>query len=135
MAFETFPGQAAVGGLVEAAAGAAAFEVPGLAANLVERRVDDAGVIGVEDDVDGARVLVLVENLLPRLAAVGGAEDAAFRVRAEGVADRRDQHDVRITRVDDDRADLARVLQPDVVPGLAAVGRFIYAVAVGVVAA
>ena len=47
----------------------------------------------------------------------------------------RDQHDVGIARVDDDRSDVARVFQSDIVPGPAGVGRFVNAVAVRDVAA
>ncbi len=38
------------------------------------------------------------------------------------MAERRDQDDVGIVRIDDQRADLAGVLETDMVPGLAAVG-------------
>ena len=82
----------------------------------------------VEGDVDGAGVGVLEEHLLPGLAAVGRAVDAALRVRAEGVAEHGREGDVGVGRVDDHRADLALLL-PDVLPGLAGVGRFVDAVA------
>ncbi len=45
------------------------------------------------------------------------------------MAERTDVDDVGILRIDDDPADLARVLQADVRPGRAAIGGFIDAVA------
>ena len=56
-------------------------------------------------------------------------------VRPEGVAERRDENDVRIFRMNDERADVARIFQADVFPIPAAIDRFINAVAVSDVAA
>src|SRR5262249_55876440 len=95
---------------------------------------EHARVARVEADVDGAGVGVLAEHLLPGLAAVGGAVDAALGVGAEGVAQDRGVGDVGVMRVDDELADLPG-LPPDVLPGLAAVGALVEAVAGGDVAA
>ena len=51
------------------------------------------------------------------------------------MSERRDQNDVRIARIDDDRADMARVLQADVCPRLSGIGGLVHAVTVGDVAA
>src|SRR5580698_5690289 len=45
------------------------------------------------------------------------------------MTERADVHDVGIMRINDNAADLARVLQSDVCPGFAGVGRFVDAVA------
>ena len=44
----------------------------------------------IEENVRGAGVLVFIENFLPGLSAVGGAEDAALRVWSVGMADNGD---------------------------------------------
>src|SRR5262249_11435381 len=65
---------------------------PGSLPRRPEDRIDVLRVSGIEREVDGARVLVLVENLLPALAAVGRAEDAALRVRTGGVPEHGDEN-------------------------------------------
>src|SRR5262249_1671745 len=72
-----FRGGGAAGGGGRPPAGPAADELPGAAAGLPQGGEEDARVVGVEADVDGAGVGVLFEDLLPGLAAVGGAVDAA----------------------------------------------------------
>src|SRR6185437_4485499 len=80
-ASELVPGGAAVGGFEDAAAGAVEAEVFGEALLLLpECGVDDLRILRINGDVVGAGVLVLIEDLLERLAAIGGAEDAAFGV-------------------------------------------------------
>ena len=59
-------------------------------------------------------VSVDVERLVPGLAAVGRHEDAAFRIRPEEMAHRRDPDDVRVLRMDDDAADGLRFGEADV---------------------
>ncbi len=105
--------------------------MPGLAPHLVERRVNDAGVPGIEHHIDCAGVFVLVEHLLPGLAAIGSAEDAALRVRSPGVSESCDESDVGIAGIDDDCADVARVFEPDVGPCLAGIGGFVHSVTIG----
>src|SRR5262249_58208891 len=63
---------------------------------------------------------VLAQNLLPRLAAVFGAIDAALAIRPEGVAQHRGKRDVRVRRMDNQCANLS-VLLPNLFPALAAV--------------
>src|SRR5205807_1562520 len=124
------PGGAAVGRFVQAAAG----PLPGsVLPRPLPRRpqvgVDDLRVGRVEGEGDGAGVLVLGQHLVPGLAAVAGAEDAALGVGPVGVAEHGDEHPVRVARVDQHGPDLLAVAQADVLPGLAAVGRFVHAVA------
>src|SRR5213594_1451251 len=45
------------------------------------------------------------------------------------MAERGDEDDVRVLWIDNDAANLARLLEPDVLPGLAGVGGFVHAVA------
>ena len=126
------PGLAAVGRTVQAAAGSGIrreVRQPRIVADLPGRGIDDVGVGRIRGEIDGAGVGVDEQRALPGLAAVIAAEHAAFAVRAEIVAERRDQHVTGIARVDQDRADVARCLEPDVRPGLAAVGCLVDAVA------
>src|SRR5437588_430444 len=110
------PARAAVDRAVQAAPRTAAREVPWQPSCLPERGVHDARVVRIEADIDRAGLLVLVEDLAPGLAAVGGAEHPALGVGAEGMAEGRDQNDSGIRRVDDQRADLAGVPEADVAP-------------------
>ena len=96
---------------------------------LPQRRVDDVRVRRIDVDVVAAGVLVLVQDLLERLAAVGRAEDAALLVRAVRMAEHRDEQPVRIARIDGDLRDLLRVAQAEVRPRLAGVGGLVDAVA------
>src|SRR5262249_57248680 len=131
---ELLPGVAAVTGDVQPAAGAAAGQSPRFPPHLPEAGEDHLGVGGVEADVRGAGVLVLVQHLLPGPTAVGRAVDAAFGVGAEGVAEDGGEGDIGVGGVDDHRADLA-VLLPDALPRLAGVGGPVDAVALDDVAA
>ena len=89
------------------------------------------GIGRVHVDVDDAGLVVEEEDLLPGLAAVGGLEQAAFLVGAVEPAQGADVDDVGIFRMDGDAADLEGLLQAHVLPGLAAVGGLVNAVAVG----
>src|SRR5207244_4124574 len=113
---------------VKAAAGTATGHLPGPAAGLPHAGEKNARVGGIEADVATAGVGVLDQDALPKLAAVGGAVDAALRARAKGVAQDRGKCDIRIGRVNDHRADLPLLL-PDLLPGFARVGGLVDAVA------
>ena len=76
-----------------------------------------------------ARILILVQHLLERLAAVGRAEDAALRVRSVRMAEHRDEEPVRILRIDVDLRDHLALAQTEMRPRLAGVGRLVHAVA------
>ena len=116
------PGVAAVGCAVDAAAGSAAVEAPGAPSALVRGREERARVRQVHDQVDGAGVVVDVQDLLPRVAAVGRAVDAPLRVGAPQVADRRHVRHVRVPGVDLNARDVVRVGQPQVRPRAPGVG-------------
>src|SRR3974390_1223978 len=102
MAGQLPPGEAAISRFVEPATRAAAVEDPRLAAHLPQRCVHNTGVLRVKRNVDGAGVLVLVEDLLPGLATVRGAEEAALGVGAPGVSECGNQYHVGIVWINDD---------------------------------
>src|SRR5581483_4055091 len=103
-----FPRSSAIGRAIKTASRSAARHAPGGAPRLPESRKDDVRIVGIEGDVDAAGVFVLVKNLLPGLASVGGAENAALGIRAVGMSQRSDKHDIGIRGVDDHLADGAR---------------------------
>ena len=107
-----------------------AIRVPRRTPRIPESRVDHARVRRIDHDFDRADVLILVEHFLPALAAVRRAEHAALGVRRVQMPDRRDEHDVRILRIDGDLADVLRVVEADVRPRLSGVGGLVHAVAV-----
>ena len=80
------------------------------------------GIGRVDRDVHRAGVLVLVQDLLPRLAAVRRAKQAPLFVRAIRVSEHRGEHAARIARVDEERGNLLTVPQAPMAPGGAAVG-------------
>src|SRR5205085_11436663 len=79
----------------------------------------------VESQRHRAGVLVFVEHLCERLAAVGRAIDAALRVGSIRMAEHGDEQTIGILRVNDDRADLLAVAQAEMLPRPARVGRFV----------
>src|SRR5262249_28077116 len=127
---ELLPGVAAVGRLVDAALGAARLQRPGPSVDLPEAGIKHARIRRVHDEVARARLVRDEQDLVPALAAVFRAEDAALRVAAPHVALRRDVDEVRVLRMHAHAGDLVRVLQAHVDPGFAAVGRLVDAVAV-----
>src|SRR5204862_2524619 len=72
------PVLAAVDGLVDRAAGAAAVESERLAQALIRRRVEHARIARIDHDVGRAGELVDVEDLGPRASGIARLEDAAF---------------------------------------------------------
>ncbi|GBD16679.1 hypothetical protein HRbin26_01582 [bacterium HR26] len=135
LAGDLLPGVTAVEGTPEPALLAAAHQRPGVALHLPDRREEDARVVAIHRDVVAAGVRALVEHLLPGLAAIGRAEDAALLVGPEGMAERRHVDDVRVARVDHDLADVAGVGEPAVDPGTAGIRGLVDAIAVGDVVA
>src|SRR5579862_2817482 len=108
IATEACPGDPAVARAIQPAARAATREIPGLPARLPERGKNNLRVLGIETDIDRAGLLVLVQHLCPGFATVRRTEDTALRIRTEGMSQCGYQHDVRIVRIDDERADLTR---------------------------
>ena len=127
------PGAAAIGGLVQAAAGDdegfAAANFPGSDARSPESREESLRVAGIHDDIGGAGVFVLIQNLLECLASIERTENTAFGVRAVGVPLGCHKYAIRIFRIDDDSGDLLRIVEAKVRPGLARVRGFVNPVA------
>ena len=129
------PRVAAVGRFPERRVRPAAGHAPRGTLRLPHRGKQDARVLRVDRQIDRARPLALEQHVLPRGAAVPGAEDAALAVRAPGVAERRHVDEIGIARMHADAADVAGVAQPHVGPRAASVIGAIDAVAVRHVAA
>jgi len=126
------PVGAAIGRLIEAATRPVRrrIDAPRRTPRVPERRVDRLRRRRVEVEIDRADVVALEQHLLPRRPAVAGAVDAAIRVGAVDMAKRRDEDDVGVLWIDEDAADLARVVETEMGPGLSCVGRLVHAVAV-----
>ena len=128
-ALQPRPRLAGVGRFPDATARATAVHAACGAAPLIRRRVEDLVVGRIHHEVVGARVVVDLQDLLPRLAAVDRFVDPALAARPPEAAGRRDEDDVVCSRIDDDAADVAGGAEADVGVGLAAVGRLVDAVA------
>src|SRR5262249_53956784 len=89
---------------------------PGALARLPQAGVHDVRIFRIELDVRRAGVLVLEQPLLKGAPAVGRSEDAALVARSIWVAERRDEHAVRIAWVDDDVRDLLGVAEAEMAP-------------------
>src|SRR6185369_16705737 len=126
---QLLPRRAAVNCFVEPAARTAAVEAPGNSSPLISRGVKSSGTLRIDCDIDYAGVFVDKQRLRPRLAAIGCLVDSAFAIWPPQVADYRDVNDVWIARVDNDPANMLRIPEPHVLPGLAAVERTIDTVA------
>ncbi len=135
MAFQFFPGCAAVDGTVKAASGPAAVETPRSSPRLPQCREQDVGIAGIEHDVDATGLGVLIEHLLPGLAAILRAENAALFVVGKGMSERRDEGNVRILGIHREPPDGVRVGKANKLPGFTSVNRFVHSVAADNVAA
>src|SRR5205807_6158417 len=78
VAFDALPGGAVVVRTVEAVLAAATVERPRRAVAFPHRGEEDVRILRIEDDVDAAGAVVEVESLLPGLASIAGAENAAL---------------------------------------------------------
>src|SRR5207248_1417623 len=129
------PGIAAIGRAEEPAPLAARDQLPGSADRLPERRVQDPWIVRIDREIDGAGSIAPIEHLLPRPATVARSEHAALGVAPVRVPECRDILGIGVARVHADPADVPRVIQAQMRPGLSRVGRAIHAVTVRDVAA
>ena len=129
-AAKLLPGIAAVGRFPDAARRATRLDEPRSATVLPHRGIHDARICRVHGEIRRAGLVVHLQHGCPGLAAIAAAVDAAFGVRAPDLALHRDIHDIGIRRVNDDLADLASFVEPQVRPAFARVGGLVYAVAV-----
>src|SRR4029077_12682757 len=90
-----------------------------------QHRVNRLRICGIESQIGGTGIFVLVENFLESLSAVSRTEDAALGVRTVGMTFGGDENTVGILRVDENRGDLLRVAQVlQMGQGVAGVGAF-----------
>ena len=115
------PRVATVGGFENAAACATAHQQPRLPPGLPEGDVHDLRVRRIHDHVRDTSAVVAEQDVLPRLATIGGAIDAAFLIRAEHMPQRAHEHDVGVGGVDTHARDVLRLLEPHVRPRLAGI--------------
>ena len=109
-----------------------AEEVIELVAHSVPGRHEQRlGLGGMHLDVNDACLIVDEEYLLPALAAVDGLVETSILAGPVEPAQCADVDDVGILGVDFNAADLKALGESHVLPGLAAIGRFVDAVAVG----
>src|SRR6185503_14676197 len=129
------PGVPSVRRLEDAAARPAALQRPGFPIDFPETRIENTRVGRIHDQVDGSGLVAAGKNLVPGLAPVFRSKNSALIIRSPDVTQRRDVDEVRIFRMHANAWYLTRVVEAQVLPGLAAVGRFVHAVAVRNVAA
>ena len=84
----------------------------------------------IQREISRAGICTLKQHVFPGLTAVSGAEYATVLVRAKGMPQGRYIDDVRVVWMDTNTRDVACILQPEMHPGLAAIGRFVYTIAV-----
>src|SRR5947209_11366218 len=95
------------------------------ALGLPESSIQDTRVVGIHGKINSSRSIAAEQDLLPGCAAIPRAIDAAFCIRTMGVSKCRDIHQVGISRVDTYPGNVTRIFQSQVLPGCAAVNRFI----------
>ena len=83
---QTLPGGAAIDGFVQTAARSATVQAVGCTNHLPQRGEHDVGVVGIENYVNAAVVIIFVEDFVPCSAAIAGAKDATFGIGAVGVS-------------------------------------------------
>src|SRR5262249_47976693 len=94
---------------------------------LIAARVENQRVLGIHREVTDAGDFIDEERPRPRRAAVGRLEDATIAAATlrEERALRRDVHNVRVFRIDDDLADVLGLLEADAFPRLTSVRRLV----------
>ena len=119
---ELLPGVAAIGGAKQAAAQPRKRPVlPRPLPRLPQHGVNNGGAARIESQIHRAGVLILIEDPLEVVAAIGRSVHAALRVGPVRVAQNGYEQTLRIVRIDDDVGDLLAVAQPQVPPRLAGV--------------
>ena len=123
------PARAAVARFIQAAARAVGWRIdaPRRPPRLPQG-CEDRPRVASECQRDRAGVGIPVQHLPPAPAPVRALEHTALGIRRVAVSERRDVDDVRVLRVHQHRADLERVLEPDVRPGLAGIRGLVHAV-------
>jgi len=94
-------------------------------------REDDLWMVDGHGQIRGADVRAEIERFRPTRATIARLEDAPLGIRAVGMPQSGDIHDVGTLGIDDNLADLPRVAETEVRPGLAAIGGLVDAIARG----
>src|SRR5687768_2391511 len=102
---------------------------PGLALKTPHAGIKNVRVGEIDIEVGDAVLVIDVECLGPRLAAVSRHVHAALFVWTKRVAQCADVHDVGILRMDGDSRDALGFSQTHVLPRLAAIGRLVNSIA------
>src|SRR5262249_39152104 len=96
---------------------------------LVGRGVQDVRVARIHDEIRRAREGIYVQTLRPGAPAIDRLEHAALGIPLPEIADRGDIRDIGIGRMEDDAANRAGVVETEVRPRVAGVGRAVHAAA------
>src|SRR5215213_163761 len=102
---------------------------PRLALEAPHAGVKNVWICRIDLEIRDAVLVVDVESLGPGLTSVRSHKHAAFFVGTKSMSERPDVNDVRVLRVDDDGGDTFGIFETHVLPGLAAVCRFVNTVA------
>src|SRR5207237_1059773 len=87
-------------------------------------------IVRVHAEVDCASVLTAGQDVLPALATITRAEDAALLIRTVRMAQRSHVDEVGVIRVDADLTNVSRIGESEVAPRLATVRRSVHTIAV-----
>ena len=99
-ACELGPGVAAVGAFVDAPFQRATDDSPWLTLPVPHGSEDHARAAGLKFQIGGTQGVGNIEDLLPGLAAIGGAIDAALFVGNEWISSDCHEHDIGIGGMD-----------------------------------
>ena len=124
------PRFAAVGGFVHGRLGSAADLGKTPAPPLLRSGIDHIGIARIHGHIVHSRIFADLQNFFPCFAAVNGFVKSSVAARPPDGTFGRHIYDVRIFGMDNDLADLTRRFQTHVFPRVAAVFRFVNAVAV-----
>src|SRR5215472_19038319 len=108
VAFQTLPRRSFIGGLEQSAAWTAALSPIRVNFQLPRSCKQSARIVGIHTHVGAPGVFINEQDFLPVFPAIGGAEYAAIRLWAIGVAQSASQHDVRVMGVNNHIRDSAR---------------------------
>ncbi len=131
------PGLATIVGAIQSAPRAVnrGVDTPWRTPRSPHGRKKKVGIVGCHGQIRSTDVGSLIQHFCPSRAAVGGLENTALSVRCVGMPQSRDVHNSCISRVHYYAADLLGIAQPDVAPGLAAVGCLVNTISRGQVRA
>src|SRR5262249_47054709 len=96
---------------------------------LISCRVEDLMIGRIHHQIIPAGVIVDLQYLLPRSAAIAGLVDTSLAARTPEATRNRDKDDILVPRIDGDAADVAGGAEAHVCITLSAVHRFVDAVA------